>query len=706
MSSWERRDRRLGSLTSGIWKLPLAVFAVALGCSVVGLGVSGALAAPSDRGYELVSPPDKNGGEILPYTGRASVDGDAMYFSSMANFANPKGGSRVNGYVARRGAVNWATTPIIPWLEPMYLSNVAMGRGVSEDLGRAVTMSSAALTEDTPRGYNGGAVYNLFVHDNATGEYSLLTPRAPNDFMALFYQPYFWAGDADYSHLVLGGTHPLTDDAVPDQSNLYLWHDGEIELINRDENGDVLPGAGLGNQFGGQFSGVVQEAAGAVSADGSRIFFQQEGDLYVWEDGATTLISDAATFLRATRDGSKILFTQTSTLYLYDVATSSSTLIAPDIEGVVDMDADASHIYYATRPSDVEPSGVEIRLWTNGETELVATVAGTLDNSNAWSHQTIQARAASTDGSTLVFPSSVPLTGVDDTAPQAYYRYDAAKGELTCMSCPADAEPSGDTVINGWTFAESFATSPRLLSDDGARAYFTSPDPLVDEDMNGELDAYLWENGEARLLSSGTSSFPSYFLDASASGDNVFFVTSERLDVRDIDDAADVYNARLGGGFPAPPPGGADSGDCDGDACQGPASVSPALPSIGSIIFGGDGNVPSDRDPVKGSVGVSKLRSVAGSVARLRVRVSGAGRVIVRGRLVRPKSVRVSKAGSYLVRIALKPRARRALRKGKALKVNARVSYRATDGQPVSKTLSVRFKQPKFKRAKAKKGGR
>jgi hypothetical protein len=47
--------------------------------------------------------------------------------------------------------------------------------------------------------------------------------------------------------------------------------------------------------------------------------------------------------------------------------------------------------------------------------------------------------------------------------------------------------------------------------------------------------------------------------------------------------------------------------------------------------------------------------------------------------------------------------AKRSLKRKKTLKVSARVSYRADDGESASKTVSVTFKQPK---AKTKKGGR
>jgi hypothetical protein len=75
-------------------------------------------------------------------------------------------------------------------------------------------------------------------------------------------------------------------------------------------------------------------------------------------------------------------------------------------------------------------------------------------------------------------------------------------------------------------------------------------------------------------------------IDASAGGRDVFFVTNSSLLVQDPG-LYDVYDAREGGGYPAPaiaPP------SCEGEACQGPLAP-PNDPTPASSAFEGAGNV-------------------------------------------------------------------------------------------------------------------
>lgn len=70
------------------------------------------------------------------------------------------------------------------------------------------------------------------------------------------------------------------------------------------------------------------------------------------------------------------------------------------------------------------------------------------------------------------------------------------------------------------------------------------------------------------LVSTGSDKEPIKDVAISPSGRDVFFTTSEGLVPQDTDGAPDVYDARLGGGFPQQPAPRLQS--CAGDACQGP----------------------------------------------------------------------------------------------------------------------------------------
>ncbi len=144
---------------------------------------------------------------------------------------------------------------------------------------------------------------------------------------------------------------------------------------------------------------------------------------------------------------------------------------------------------------------------------------------------------------------------------------------------------------------------PHTLSDSG-RLFFNSTDGLVAQDSNGGEDVYEFEppgvgackgsvgtfvsraGGCVGLISSGASEKESVFMDASESGDDVFFLTAAKLSPLDRDNAYDVYDARVGGGDREPE----KPIECVGDACQGfVAPPNDATP--GSLTFSGPGNL-------------------------------------------------------------------------------------------------------------------
>ena len=187
---------------------------------------------------------------------------------------------------------------------------------------------------------------------------------------------------------------------------------------------------------------------------------------------------------------------------------------------------------------------------------------------------------------------------------QEVFLYKASTGALTCASCnPSGQRPLGvfDTRAAGegeglvvdplsvvwnerWLAGSIPAWTPlsrrvtqyqsRYLLDSG-RLYFNSADSLVSEDTNrrietipgggeqevGVEDVYQYEpegvggctagsgtpetHACISLLSSGTAEHESAFLDASPSGSDVFFLTSQPLLSSDIDTAYDAYDARV-----------------------------------------------------------------------------------------------------------------------------------------------------------------
>ena len=160
------------------------------------------------------------------------------------------------------------------------------------------------------------------------------------------------------------------------------------------------------------------------------------------------------------------------------------------------------------------------------------------------------------------------------------YVYDAGSSPpspLTCVSCnPSGTPATSDALLY---HAESDGSIPpptlypwelpRNLSEDGSRVFFETEEALLPADSNSVMDVYEWERegagscptgrsgGCLYLISSGVSSEPSYFAQASSSGGDVFFFTRQSLVGQDEDELVDLYDAREGGGIAAQNPAGA-----------------------------------------------------------------------------------------------------------------------------------------------------
>ena len=86
--------------------------------------------------------------------------------------------------------------------------------------------------------------------------------------------------------------------------------------------------------------------------------------------------------------------------------------------------------------------------------------------------------------------------------------------------------------------------------------FFNSPDDLVPQATNHKEDVYEYEpagvgscesssGGCVALMSSGDSTEESAFLEATPSGNDVFFLTAAQLLPQDTDRAFDIYDARV-----------------------------------------------------------------------------------------------------------------------------------------------------------------
>ena len=195
-------------------------------------------------------------------------------------------------------------------------------------------------------------------------------------------------------------------------------------------------------------------------------------------------------------------------------------------------------------------------------------------------------------------------------------------------------------------------TGNRSISDDGRTIAFVSRDALLPTAVAGVMNLYEWGDGRLTLLYSGLSDTDPKLLGVSPSGDDVYFdaygfVTSESRQSTDS-----IYDARRGGGFPAPPSGAAP---CVASACQGAPSAPPALPAAATVRLTGEAVPGGPPAEPRRAARVAK-KVVRGSTVRVDVVAPAKGRITVSGAHVRTGARSVTKAGTYGVAVTLRPR--------------------------------------------------
>jgi hypothetical protein len=379
----------------------------------------------------------------------------------------------------------------------------------------------------------------------------------------------------------------------------------------------------------------------AISADGRRIYFQSPvgvagGALYLREDGVRTeQIAANGQFWMASADGSRAFFTTNDSLlpadtdgapdlYMYDrgaPASSRLTLISTGsagidgyVETVLGSSPDGHYVYFVCDGQLIAgepPVGIMgLYVWHDGQLRFIGTFPDIGPaNSNGprkdWSAISTTRRSRITpDGRHLLFATTSAggfagrggFTGYDQTGHQEFYLYDVDTGRLACASCNPSGRPATTAALidvrDAATVSQNTSDSAQALTDDGRRVFFNTEEALVPEDVNGKLDAYEYDaqTASVHLLSSGRSAAQSYFIDASPNGDDVFIVTRDRLVGWDVDDKHDLYDVRVGGGFPEPP---TPAAACTGEGCLPAAVAPPGATTVGSSAYRGSGDTRS-----------------------------------------------------------------------------------------------------------------
>jgi hypothetical protein len=366
---------------------------------------------------------------------------------------------------------------------------------------------------------------------------------------------------------------------------------------------------------------------------------------------------DTAAYWDASTDGTRIFFTTRealtdnapigtdSKLYMYDASLPDTdphnlTLLNVDNEpgggasavGLVGASNDGHYVYFVNGGQLVSGkplfAGFGFFLWHDSQISYVGKLAGLGDipddvtSANGVLTFVKQARV-SADGRAMLF-SSIGGDGLlsppyDHGNHRELYVYRADTGKLSCASCNPSGAPGttdASTVVRTSTGGSSTSTHMnRAISDDGRYVFFSTAEALVPADSNGKSDAYEYntETGQVSLLSSGKDPGDSYFMDASASGDDAFILTRQQLSKWDTDLNYDVYDVRVNGGFPEP---SAPVAGCSGDGCQGAQAPAPAFDAPSSSSFTGAGNPSSIQSSVSKPASRGQLLAKALRVCR------------------------------------------------------------------------------------------
>jgi hypothetical protein len=683
----------------------------------------GGAVLPDGRAWELVSPVEKLGAQVLPKNDaliQAAEDGDAISYYMESPFSdNASANDRATQVISKRGPSGWSTEDIstphdkatgFTDQEEYDLFSSDLTEGAAQPIGETPLSQEAA--EETP--YE----QTPYVRDNETGAYTALVRPGNVPPGISFGQETsghpgvrFVTATPDFSHIVLTSPYALTTNSsfLP-QGNYYEWTAGQLKLIT------ALP-AGTPSLYGVDI-GYYSNMRNAISNDGSRVFwstidYAEPDHLYMTDmtDGQVVRLDEAqgvsepsgggAHFQIASSDGSLVFFSDEAQLttspggglYVYNVETEKLTLVTNSLLGedefsgvVLGAAENGSDVYFVDGSvlSDIANARGEVaktnssnlyvlrremhgavEIWTPSfVTDLSANIAyeygadagANVGDENDWrpkgdpnayklATQTVE---VSPNGQYLAFMSERSLTGYDNRdassgePDEEVYLYDAAGEHLVCASCnPTGARPAGwlepqvlSDQAQAWegrwvaaaipgrseTSDEFSALYERKYLTNTGRLFFDSRDALVPQDVNGVGDVYEYESagegscesadtdysekaaGCVSLISSGTGPDESVFADASANGDDVFFVTTDRLVAGNPGTEYDMYDARVCSTEAPCPSSVVTPALCaTADACKAATTPQPELfGAPPSATFNGAGNVmPTSVTAVK-----------------------------------------------------------------------------------------------------------
>ena len=519
-------------------------WAIALAALVSAVSVA-ATAGAAHQPAELIStgPAGGNGPLTAAYAG-SSTDGDRVFFETLERLVAGDTDNRTDVYESASGVtslVSTGTTGGNGGVDAFFY-------GASDDGARVLFGTSERLTAaDTDSASD--------VYERSNGGTTLVSTGSTggNGPQGAFFDGVSTDGARVFFHTA----ERLTAGDTDSQADVYEGSGGTTSLVSTGS-------AGGNGAFPAFFDGT--------SADGTRVFFDTDErlvsadtdsvqDVYERTGGGTSLLSIGpdggngpfpAYFDAASVDGTRVILATDEVLNAVDAdgqfdvyqraGGTMNVLSATADSGNAGFDAlytgssrDGLRVFFesaeqlAAADTDVhidvfERSGATITRRSAGNGAFDATFADTAG-----------------DGSHVLYETEEKVLAQDTDADVDVY--DSA-GTTALVS-------TGPTGGNGPVDA-FFAD----VSEDGARAFFSTAESLVATDSDSATDVYERAGGSTGVVSHGSSGgngpFNASFAAASDDGATAIFTSTERLAAGDTDSVADVYAARALNGYPRP----------------------------------------------------------------------------------------------------------------------------------------------------------